>query len=296
MLRKQSGSLDFRKCGVEHCDRQRYGSSLMSQNAATHENGGWAVFVDVDGTILEIAETPQDVYVPESLKILLNTLCLRLDGALALVSGRSIADLDRLLTPFRFCVAGVHGFERREPAGCVVRAQVDPSMLNDARVELSGLAAAFPGLLLEDKQFALAMHFRRVPHLRMFVRSHMSRVVAELSPQFVMQPGKCVFEIRPAAWSKATAIERFMDQPPFRGRVPLFVGDDLTDEDAFALVNGRGGISVRVGPAQFTFARYVLADVREAVAWLRSIPPVNPARLVQVGARDNAPDNAPMGG
>lgn len=251
----------------------------MSQIAATHQYGGWAVFLDVDGTILEIAETPDDVHVPESLKILLNALCLRLDGALALISGRSIADLDLLFAPFRFCVAGVHGSERREPAGCVMRARIDASVLDEARDELFRLVDAFPGLLLEDKQIALAMHFRRAPHLWSSVCERMAALASRLGPEFVLQPGRCVFEIRPAAWTKATAIERFMEQPPFHGRVPIFLGDDVTDEDGFTWVNDKGGVSVRVGLAQQSVAKYALADVSETLTWLRSIPPVLPERL-----------------
>jgi trehalose 6-phosphate phosphatase len=265
--------------GVEQCNSERYGSRLMSQIAATQQDGGSAVFLDVDGTILEIAETPQDVHVPESLKILLNALCLRLDGALALISGRSIADLDRLFAPFRFCVAGVHGSEQREPTGCVIRGHIDASALDGARNELFRLVDAFPGLLLEDKQIALAMHFRRVPHLCSSVRERMTALAAELGPAFALQPGRCVFEIRPAAWTKATAIERFMEQPPFRGRAPIFLGDDVTDEDGFAWVNGKDGVSVRVGLAQQSVAKYALEDVNETLSWLRSIPPVLPARL-----------------
>jgi trehalose 6-phosphate phosphatase len=252
---------------------------LMSQIAATHQHGGWAVFLDVDGTILEIAETPQDVHVPEGLKILLNALCLRLDGALALISGRSIAELDRLFAPFRFCVAGVHGSERREPAGCVMRARIDASVLDGVRVDLSRMVDEFPGLLLEDKQIALAMHFRRVPHLWSLVCERMAAVAAGLGPEFALQPGRCVFEIRPAAWTKATAIERFMEQPPFHGRVPIFLGDDVTDEDGFTWVNDKGGVSVRVGLAQQSVAKYALGDVSETLTLLRSIPPVLLERL-----------------
>jgi trehalose 6-phosphate phosphatase len=265
--------------GVEQGNPERYGSRLMSQIAAAQQHGGWAVFLDVDGTILEIAETPQDVYVPESLKILLNALCLRLDGALALISGRSIADLDRLFAPFRFCVAGVHGSEQREPTGCVMGGRIDASALDGARNELFRLVDAFPGLLLEDKQIALALHFRRVPHLLTAVCERMEALAAGLGPQFVLQPGRCVFEIRPAAWTKATAIERFMEQPPFQGRTPIFLGDDLTDEDGFAWVNRKDGLSIRVGAALHTTAKYAFDSVPETQTWLRSIPPVFASRL-----------------
>lgn len=251
----------------------------MSQIAATHDDGGWAVFLDVDGTILEIASTPQDVYVPASLKIVLTELCTRLDGALALVTGRSIADLDRLLNPLRFCAAGIHGCERREASGCVLRPMVEQQMLDGARARLSQLARQFPELLLEDKGAALAVHFRRAPHLQIVVRETLSRIVAELGPQFMMQPGKCVLEIRPARWTKGSAIDAFMQLPPFAGKTPVFIGDDLTDEEGFAYVNRRGGLSIRVGSPSVTRAKYWLEDVAEAAAWLLSIPPFTTSRL-----------------
>lgn len=254
----------------------------MSQIAAAHNKRGWAVFLDVDGTILEIAPAPADVRVPESLKILLNALCLRLDGALALVSGRSIADLDALFAPFRFCAAGVHGFERREASGCALQSRVDDSALDAARAELARLVAEFPGLLLEDKGSALALHFRRVPQLRTLVLDRMKRLIAELGERFALQPGKCVFEIRPAGWTKATAIAHFMNTPPFLGRTAVFLGDDVTDEDGFARVNELGGISMRVGAPTSTCAQYWLQDVAQALRWLRSIPPVAATGLQRV--------------
>jgi len=254
----------------------------MSQTAATHEKRGWAVFLDVDGTILEIAATPADVRVPESLKVLLNALCLRLDGALALVSGRSIADIDALLAPFRFCAAGVHGFERREASGCAVQSAGDDPALETARLELARFVADFPGLLLEDKGSALALHFRRVPQLRNLVLDRMRRVLAALGDQFALQPGKCVFELRPAGWTKATAIAQFMNQPPFLGRTAVFLGDDVTDEDGFACVNELGGVSIRVGEPTRTCAQYWLQDVAETLSWLRSIPPVTMGRMRSV--------------
>jgi trehalose 6-phosphate phosphatase len=259
----------------------------MSQIAVTHD-GGWAVFLDVDGTILEIASTPQDVYVPASLKILLNELCTRLDGALALVTGRSIADLDRLFSPLRCCAAGIHGCERRESSGCIVQSGIDPRSLDGARERLSQLVRQFPDLLLEDKGTALAVHFRRAPHLRVIVRETLSRILEQLGPRFMLQPGKCVLEIRPSRWTKGSAIGDFMQLPPFCGKVPVFIGDDLTDEEGFDYVNRRGGTSIRVGSPAVTRAKYWLQDVAEAAAWLRSIPPLTTSGLRLPGERSLA--------
>jgi trehalose 6-phosphate phosphatase len=265
-----------------------YGALLMSQIAATHDERGWAVFLDVDGTILEIAETPQAVFVPETLKRLLSELCARLDGALALVSGRSIADLDRLFEPLRFCAAGLHGCERRESSGCVTRTAIDVRSLDHARAQLSQLVLKYPELLLEDKGAALALHFRRMPQLQSVVYATCTKVVAELGPQFTLQPGKCVLEIRPGVCSKGAAIEDFMQQTPFRGRTPVFVGDDFTDEDGFAFVNRCSGLSIRVGRPIATFASYWIEEVCDTAAWLRSIPPLETASLRPTVRRNSA--------
>jgi trehalose 6-phosphate phosphatase len=260
----------------------------MSQIAATHDERGWAVFLDVDGTILEIAETPQEVCVPETLKRLLNELCTRLDGALAFVSGRSIADLDKLFQPLRFCAAGVHGCERRESSGCLTQSRVDERSLDDAREQLSQLVLKFPELLLEDKGSALALHFRRNPTLQALVYAKLTKVVGALGPQFTLQPGKCVLEIRPSACSKGAVISDFMQQAPFRGRTPVFIGDDFTDEDGFAYVNRCGGVSVRVGRPLATFASYWMEDVSDIAAWLRNIPPLDTTLLRSAVERNSA--------
>lgn len=242
----------------------------MSPNAATPEQGGWALFLDVDGTILEIAETPQDVCVPESLKQLLNEQCLRLDGALALMSGRTLRDLDDLFNPLRFCASGVHGCERRIAAGCTLRPELDTELFPDAHRQLAALVRDHDGLLLEDKGCGFALHFRRAPHLYALARRTMKAALDRLGPGFMMQLGDCVLELRPAAWSKGNCISAFMQETPFRGRTPVYVGDDATDEDAFAAVNALGGVSIRVGEASATLARHRLCDVREVVRWLTS--------------------------
>jgi trehalose 6-phosphate phosphatase len=252
----------------------------MSQNAATRGQGGWALFLDVDGTILELAETPRDVRVPADLKELLNSLCLQLEGALALVSGRSIADLDQLFAPFQFCAAGVHGCERRDATSHLIRPKLDSHPLDRARDTLARLVRGHPGLLLEDKQLGLAVHFRRAPQLRQFVATILKAVLETLGPAFCIQQGKCVYEIRPATWSKAIALSSFMSEAPFHGRTPVFVGDDLTDEDAFAFVNEQHGLSIRVGAGSPSAARYTFANTADVLAWLKRIPPMRPPPCV----------------
>jgi trehalose 6-phosphate phosphatase len=251
----------------------------MSQKSAIRKDERWAVFLDVDGTLLELAETPQSVCVPEGLKQLLSQLAVRLDGALALVSGRTIADLDRLFAPFYCSAVGVHGCEIREPAGCVVRPGLRPEALDEARRELRRLVTEIPQLLLEDKHWALALHYRRAPQLRMFVHAHMSKLLAAIGTGFRLQQGKEVFEICPAACSKGAAIAQLLEQSGFEGRTPVFIGDDLTDEDAFAYLNARSGLSIVVGDRAATVARHRLRNVNAVRDWLGRIPLLDPRSL-----------------
>ena len=244
----------------------------MSIPAIPHER--LALFLDVDGTLIEIAETPDAVVVPASLKSLLNALSTRLDGALALVSGRSIADLDVLFTPLQFTASGIHGCERREPTGCMARPQIDTSALAAIRAELSEWVRHHPALLMENKAYALAVHYRRAPELEATVRSHLMPLLERAGGAFELHRGKFVFEIRPAGFSKRNAVHSFMQQVPFAGRVPMFIGDDVTDEDGFAMVNSLGGISVRVGDDSIqTLAKYRLANVGAVLEWLHSLLP-----------------------
>jgi trehalose 6-phosphate phosphatase len=231
-----------------------------------------ALFLDVDGTLIELAETPHAVVVPLSLKTLLNELSIRLDGALALVSGRSVADLDVLFTPFQFIASGVHGCERRDPTGCMVRPQIDASQLASAHAELVEWMRAYPALLLENKSYALAVHYRRAPELESMVRAHLVPLLNRTGGKFELHRGKFVFEIRPSGFSKRNAVHAFMQAPPFAGRVPVFIGDDVTDEDGFAMVNALNGISIRVGDDGPTQAKHRLANVDEAIQWLHALP------------------------
>jgi trehalose 6-phosphate phosphatase len=229
------------------------------------ENSGWALFLDVDGTLLDIAETPESVRVPDDLKRLLLDLWLRLDGAVALVSGRSIANLDSLFVP-------LHGCEVRDASGEITRPGFDPDALRVVRAELEAFVEANPGLILEDKGFGLAVHFRRVPQMSDDVLAFMRRSGQWLGPRYTLQAGKCVLELRPTGFSKGTSIAEFMRQPPFKGRTPLFLGDDITDEDGFAVVNDLGGLSIKVGDAPTTLAQRRLSGVREVHRWLRGFP------------------------
>ena len=241
----------------------------MSARAAFIRDQNIALFLDVDGTLLEIAATPDRVRVPSSLR---NTLKLSFDraqGALALLSGRSLADLDELFGPCRFPAAGKHGLEVRLPSGEVVRPEIDPSALDRARRWLGVFAKENRGLLLEDKGVALALHYRLAPRLAPEVDVVMNELCADLGEAFVVRPGKCVCQIMPRGFDERSAIELLMRDQVFAHRTPVFVGDDPTDEVGFQAVNSMGGHSIRVGDLEQTSARYRFSHVSTVVAWLR---------------------------
>jgi trehalose 6-phosphate phosphatase len=228
-----------------------------------------ALFIDVDGTLLEIAPTPLAVRVDPELTDLLRALFLGTSGALALVSGRSIAEMDALFVPLTLSAAGLHGFERRGASGSYdYRRLPAAAVLERARRTMLELANQHPGLLVEDKRFALALHYRRAPHLESVVVRAMTQIAASVRPEFELQMGKMVAELRPAGATKGAAVGEFMSEHPFRGRVPIYIGDDLTDESAFEWVNGAGGLSIAVNVSGATAARERLPSVSAVRAWL----------------------------
>jgi trehalose 6-phosphate phosphatase len=228
-----------------------------------------ALFLDVDGTLLEIAATPHAVKVPAALRNTLQLAAAREDGALALISGRPVSELDRLFSPHRFAAAGLHGFERRTADGQMRRHAIDLKGLRGARDLLQSFAADHRGLLLEDKEVSLALHFRMVPRLEAVVADVMQQVAQPLQRDFMIRPGKFVVELAPRGCSKRTAIADFMKEQPFAGRSPVFVGDDLTDEDGFEVVNEMSGFSICVGRRDRTAARFRFGSVSAVVSWLR---------------------------
>jgi trehalose 6-phosphate phosphatase len=209
----------------------------MSARATFIRDEQIALFLDVDGTLLEIAATPDRVRVPASLRNTLQLSCQRQHGALALFSGRSLRGLDELFSPCVFAASGLHGLEVRLPSGRVIRPELDPSVLDRARRWLLLLQEENRGLLFEDKGVALAMHYRLVPALAAEVEMVMNEMAAELDDAFVVRPGKCVYELMPRGFDERFAIEMLMKEREFAGRTPVFVGDDPFDEVGFDLVN-----------------------------------------------------------
>jgi trehalose 6-phosphate phosphatase len=233
----------------------------------------WALFFDVDGCLLDFALHPSQVVVPEGLQRDIVRLASMLGGALALVSGRAIDALDETFGELTHLpAAGMHGLERREIDGHRTRAPAAPEALDAVLTDAIHVSAAFAGTIVERKGPNLAMHWRAADHpslARDAFRAFAASAVQAL-PDYVVQGGDMVLELRPggATPDKGDAVETFLLQPPFAGRVPVFVGDDLTDEHAFAVVNERGGISVLVGAREPSVARWHLRDPATVRAWI----------------------------
>lgn len=226
----------------------------------------WAFFLDVDGTLIDLASCPGAVVVDDALLGLVARLHRVTDGALALISGRSLADLDYLLGSVRIPLAGQHGLERRDAQGVLHTHGTAPAARIAMRGRLELLVARYPGLLLEDKGLCLALHYRRVPQLAAWLHRLLADWVVQADGLCLLK-GKRVLEIKPIGVDKGSAIAEFMSEPPFRGRKPVFIGDDATDEHGFASVRRLGGYSVKVGPGR-TVAQFRLPDTAAVRAWL----------------------------
>ncbi len=226
----------------------------------------WALFLDVDGCLLDFSDTPQGVIVPPALPASLAALSRRLDGALALVSGRTLASLDELFAPLRLPAAGLHGLERRH-GDLFVTPPTAPAELQDIRNEAHRLAAKYPGTLVEDKAPAIALHWRAEPLAAADFEAFAMAALLAL-PGYRLQNGDHVVELRPAQADKGDAIAAFLEEAPFRGRVPVFAGDDLTDEHGFEIVNALGGMSILVGARQPSSARFHWDNPSAVRAWL----------------------------
>ncbi len=233
---------------------------------------GWAVFLDVDGTLIEIAERPAAVRVEPRMIGVLAALVRVTDGAVALVSGRPVEFLDKLFAPLVLPAAGLHGLERRDAAGhWAVRAGRHADIYRFSAA-FAKFVAAHPGTEIEDKGLTIALHYRRAPEAGPAARALADRLAAEGDGAFRVQQGKMVAELRPEGPDKGAVVTAFMAEPPFAGRLPVFVGDDVTDEAGFAEVNRRGGHSVRVGaPSGPTAARWQVPTVAALAEWLAAV-------------------------
>lgn len=203
-----------------------------------------ALFLDFDGTLVDIADQPHEVQVPSGLVQTLQALDGYLGGAVAVISGRPIAQIDDFLRPLQMPAAGVHGAERRSASGEITLMATQP--LDGVEQAARQLAARHAGLLVEGKRGSIALHYRQAPELEALCLAAMQAAV-DASPGLTLLHGKMVIEAKASGSSKGRAIEDFMREAPFAGRTPLFVGDDVTDEAGFASVQRIGGLGVKVG-------------------------------------------------
>lgn len=207
-----------------------------------------ALFLDVDGTLLDIAATPEAVRVPDTLRADLRKVARRLDGALALVSGRSIAALDRLFPALSCAAAGQHGAELRLPSGEREQLKAIEPLPERVLNGIEAVARRWPAILIERKGLSIALHYRAVPELGPDLAAALEALIAPDLASVALKRGKFVLEIAPRHTDKGKAVDRLMSLRPFIGRKPVFIGDDLTDEDGFAAVIRLGGIALQVGP------------------------------------------------
>lgn len=223
-----------------------------------------ALFLDFDGTLVDIAPRPELVVVEPGMLASLAALQSRLGGRVAVVSGRPVAEIDRMLAPLVLPAAGVHGMERRWADGTTARLPAPD--FTQVRAQAQALAERHPGLWIEEKYGALALHYRQAPELEDTCRAAIASAV-EGNPELIVMPGKMIVEVKAAGIGKGTAIRDFLARAPFAGHRPVFVGDDTTDEAGFEYLHTIGGIGIKVGPGP-SAARYRIASAADLRAVL----------------------------
>jgi trehalose 6-phosphate phosphatase len=232
----------------------------------------WALLIDIDGTLVDFAPHPDDVRLGESTRQLLGTLFTRLDGAVAILSGRNLSDIDRLLHPLMLPAGALHGIERRGPDGRISTLRIADDAVVRAHAACVEGIANLPGVWIESKAGpCLAIHFRGAPQYASIVHELAHHVAAQSNGQLHVQAGNGVAELKPPGRDKGTALRAFLDVAPFRGRRPIVVGDDLTDETAFAEALRFNGFGVLVGASRPTVAAYALPTPATTIDWLQAV-------------------------
>lgn len=226
-----------------------------------------ALFLDVDGTLLELAATPEAVTVPEGLVALLQRLVVGLDGAVAIVTGRLISDIDQLLSPLRLVAAGVHGVEMRLDPNQEIQ-RITSGLPDEMVRAMRKLALETPGVLAEPKGGGLALHYRLAPEAEGEILASLTRLLDRHAGAFELVPGKKIFEVVPSGMSKGTALAQIAALPAFRDRVPIMIGDDVGDEPAFAAAEGLNGFGLRVAGEHHHPDAADFSGPRAVVSWL----------------------------
>jgi trehalose 6-phosphate phosphatase len=227
-----------------------------------------ALFLDIDGTLLDVALTPSTVHVPPGLAELLTSISTRLSGALAIVTGRSIAEADRLLQPWQSVAAGVHGAEMRVSASGPIRS-LTPSFDPRLTADIKAAAESIPGTVFEDKGTGIALHYRLAPEVKEPLLETLETLVPKYPGQFMIVGGRKVFEILPIGFSKGRALRQLVALPEFANRVPLMIGDDIADVEAFRVAEDMGGYGLKVAGENFTAAEASFHGPAEVLRWLQ---------------------------
>lgn len=234
-----------------------------------------ALFLDIDGTLVDLAPAPERVDVDPALAPALARAARALGGALALVTGRSIRDADLLFPGLALPIAGQHGCERRSGDGTLHLHATDTRTLDRLRDLFAAFAMRHPGIVIEHKGASLALHYRAVPGLASHVHQTIRSAVDGVAGTWTVEGGKRLVEVRPEGRDKGRAIADFLREPPFSARRPVFVGDDRGDEHGFRVVERAGGIAIKVGPGR-TSARCRLPDVDAVRTWIAALAPPAP--------------------
>jgi trehalose 6-phosphate phosphatase len=259
-------------------------------NALTGDPDRWSLFLDIDGTLLGIAPTPDAVRVPQHLVNILEHIVHGLGGAVAFLTGRRIADADRLFAPLRLVAAGVHGTELRSERGGPIN-MLAPPVAAEFVQAVSRISALSPGILIEQKGAGVAVHYRNAPDMRNQVVSELKRIVADAAYDVTLRRGRKVVEALPSGFSKATALTWLTERPPFKGRLPIMIGDDVGDETALDLADRLGGFGLRVAGEHFPKATADFDGVDSVCAWLAELA----GRLERAGPVAHMdPSQAPM--
>jgi trehalose 6-phosphate phosphatase len=230
-----------------------------------------ALLLDIDGTIIDIAPTPASVVVPRSLGMSLQSLHAKTGGALALVSGRLVGDIDRLFAPLRLPAIGGHGAEMRIASAQATQSQCPPAIRAELRQALAAIAAGDPRIIVEDKGWSLAVHYRLAPHREQWIKDEVAAALERTgSRNLEMLHGKSVVELKPPSFSKGLAVLDLMKHPPFARRQPVFIGDDTTDQSVFAILPELGGLGYSVSQS-IAGANGSFASPHDVRSWLAQL-------------------------
>lgn len=245
-------------------------SAVGRAGAVLADPDQWALFVDIDGTLLGVAPTPDAVTVPAGLVQLLEGVVRGLGGAAAILTGRRVADADRLFAPLQLIASGVHGTELRADRGgavAILAQPIPPSVIQ----AMNNIASIASGILVEQKGCGVAVHYRNAPLARQALESEMAAIVAASSYELVLRQGRKVLEAVPRGYSKGTALTALASRPPFKGRRPVMVGDDVGDESAFLAAERLGGLGLRVAGEHFDSGTADFDGVHSVRAWLKAL-------------------------